>query len=86
MNKPKIAATEPKVVHLEAGKKYAWCSCGHSQTQPFCNGAHKDKGFKPVIFTAEESGEAWLCMCKQTTTPPFCDGSHANLTAKTDKS
>ncbi|OEJ68136.1 CDGSH iron-sulfur domain-containing protein [Magnetovibrio blakemorei] len=80
MNKPKIAATEPQPVNLEAGKKYAWCSCGHSQTQPFCDGSHKEQGFKPVIFTAEESGEAWLCMCKQTATPPFCDGSHANCT------
>jgi len=78
MSKPKIAATEPVGVVLEAGKKYAWCACGRSKSQPYCDGSHKGTGIGPQIFTAEKSGEAWMCMCKQTQGPPFCDGSHNN--------
>ncbi|CAN7762667.1 CDGSH iron-sulfur domain-containing protein [Paenibacillus sp. LjRoot153] len=28
------------------GDSIALCRCGHSQTQPFCDGTHKTKGFK----------------------------------------
>ena len=27
---------------LKAGKRYLWCSCGRSATQPFCDGAHSN--------------------------------------------
>ena len=60
---------------LEKGKTYAWCSCGKSDNQPWCNGAHQGSEFKPHIFTAEES-KAPICICK-TKNPPHCDGSHA---------
>ncbi|XP_068027369.1 LOW QUALITY PROTEIN: CDGSH iron-sulfur domain-containing protein 3, mitochondrial-like [Melanerpes formicivorus] len=75
---PVIAAKEPFAVELKAGKKYAWCSCGHSEKQPFCDGAHKKAapGASPLRFTAEEDGTAWLCGCKRTRTPPYCDGTH----------
>ena len=62
---------------LEKGKTYAWCSCGKSDTQPWCNGAHQGSEFKPHIFIAEESKPAPICMCKKTKNPPYCDGSHA---------
>ena len=55
MDKPKVAATEPKAVELEEGKKYAFCTCGLSDNQPFCNGAHKGTDFTPMVFTAEET-------------------------------
>ena len=76
---PKIAGTAPTKVTLEAGKNYAWCACGRSEEQPFCDGSHKPTSFKPHVFTAEESGEVWLCMCKRTGEVPFCDGSHKEL-------
>ena len=75
--KPNRAGDLPLAVNLEAGKNYHWCSCGRSNNQPFCNGAHKGTSFSPVTFKAEESGEAHLCTCKQTRNPPYCDGSHA---------
>jgi len=84
MSKPQIADTEPVAVVLEAGKKYAWCACGRSKTQPYCDGSHKGSDHRPVLFTAEKSGEAWLCMCKQTKDQPFCDGSHNNLEQTND--
>ncbi|WP_404297096.1 CDGSH iron-sulfur domain-containing protein [Halomonas sp.] len=76
MNQPIIADNQPKQVSLEEGKKYAFCACGHSQTQPFCDGSHKGKGLSPKVFVAEEGGEAYLCQCKQTGNTPWCDGTH----------
>jgi len=40
MDLPKRAGDQPQKVTLEAGKKYAWCSCGLSENQPFCDGSH----------------------------------------------
>ena len=79
MEKAKIAGTQPIPVELTAGKEYWWCACGHSASQPFCDGSHQGTGMEPMSFTAAKSGEAWLCSCKQTKTPPYCDGSHNKL-------
>ncbi|KAM6114819.1 CDGSH iron-sulfur domain-containing protein 3, mitochondrial [Phoenicopterus ruber ruber] len=75
---PVPAAKQPFPVELKAGKKYAWCACGHSGSQPFCDGAHKKAapGVSPLRFTPEEDATAWLCGCKRTRTPPYCDGTH----------
>ncbi|KAM6399257.1 CDGSH iron-sulfur domain-containing protein 3, mitochondrial [Rhynochetos jubatus] len=75
---PVVAAKEPFAVELTAGKKYAWCACGHSKSQPFCDGAHKKAapGLAPLRFTPTEDGTAWLCGCKRTRSPPYCDGTH----------
>ncbi len=79
MDKPKVAATCPKQVELEAGKKYAYCTCGLSSNQPFCDGAHSGTDFVPMVFTAEETKTAHFCQCKQTGSAPNCDGSHKKL-------
>ena len=79
MAEPKIAQKEPYEVDLVAGKKYAWCACGLSAKQPFCDGSHTPLGMAPVIFTAEATGTAYLCGCKRTGDNPFCDGSHESL-------
>lgn len=76
MELPKRAGDSPIAVELEEGKKYAWCSCGLSENQPFCDGKHKGSGMAPKVFTAEKSETKYLCTCKQTKNPSFCDGSH----------
>ena len=85
---PKVAKTEPAGFTPEPGKIYAWCSCGLSNKQPFCDGSHKQiettvntegetvMPFKSLKFQCEQAEEVWLCQCKQTKTPPYCDGSH----------
>ncbi|XP_040981498.1 CDGSH iron-sulfur domain-containing protein 3, mitochondrial isoform X2 [Aquila chrysaetos chrysaetos] len=75
---PAIAAKQPFPVELKAGKKYAWCACGHSKNQPFCDGAHKKAapGISPLRFIPEEDKTVWLCGCKRTRSPPYCDGTH----------
>jgi CDGSH-type Zn-finger protein len=79
MSEPKIAAKHPAQVNLEAGKTYAWCRCGLSQNQPFCDGSHKTTEFRPLVWQATESKEAWLCQCKHTRNAPYCDGTHKTI-------
>ena len=76
---PLIAAKNPAMVELEAGKDYFWCACGRSKNQPFCDGSHAGSGLTPVKFTADKDGKAALCQCKGTANRPFCDGTHAQL-------
>lgn len=79
-SEPNIAAKFPAKVELEAGKTYAWCACGHSQKQPFCDGSHKaHPPFAPLVFKAEESKTAFLCQCKHSKNKPYCDGTHKTL-------
>jgi len=77
--KPKIAASTPIAVDLTAGTEIWFCTCGHSVSQPFCDGSHKGTGFTPLAHTPDVSGEAWLCQCKQSNNLPFCDGSHSSI-------
>lgn len=83
MSLPKVAANSPQEVSLVAGEKYAYCTCGLSEKQPFCDGKHKGTDFKPLVFTAEETKSAWFCRCKQTCNAPNCDGSHNKLSQPT---
>ncbi len=78
-DEPVPAQLGPYQVELEEGRMYAWCACGLSERQPFCDGKHKGTSFVPNVFTAEESGDAWFCACKHTGNEPKCDGSHKNL-------
>jgi CDGSH-type Zn-finger protein len=79
MKKGKVSALEPKLVEVDGGKTLAWCACGESTNQPYCNGAHKGSGIAPIVFSEKEKKKVALCMCKQTSNPPYCDGSHARL-------
>ncbi len=63
-------------VQLEKGQKYLWCSCGFSQSQPFCDGSHQGTKHKPLLFEAQRTGKAKLCACKKSKNAPFCDNSH----------
>ncbi len=79
MSEAVIAQKSPYEVDLVAGKKYAWCACGRSQKQPFCDGAHAVTEIRPIVFTAEASEPAWLCGCKRTDKGPHCDGTHNRI-------
>ena len=76
---PVIVDKKPIGIDIEKGKTYAWCSCGKSSKQPFCDGSHKTTAFSPVQFTAEETGTVYLCGCKRTAGKPHCDGTHKTL-------
>lgn len=81
-NLPKQADCSPASVIVQPGKVYSWCTCGLSETQPFCDNAHRNIDKTPyrsikVVFDKEE--EVWFCQCKKTKTPPFCDDTHKTL-------
>lgn len=76
---PFITQKAPFKVEVEANKKYYWCACGLSKTQPFCDGSHKGTGLKSVLFEATESKIIYFCGCKHSKNGVFCDGTHNNL-------
>ena len=75
-----IAQKSPYEIELKGTYRYAWCACGRSNYQPFCDGSHKGTGFTPVKYSAEKKEWVWFCGCKQTGSPPLCDGTHKTLT------
>jgi len=77
MSNPVRAAETPFAEDVEEGKSYFWCSCGKSQTQPYCDGSHQGGEFTPVKYVAEESKRVYFCGCKATAGQPLCDGSHS---------
>lgn len=74
----KIAQQSPFVMEVEPGT-YAWCSCGHSTKQPYCDGSHKGTSFSPVIEKVEAKKTVAWCGCKHSANAPFCDGAHNKL-------
>ena len=71
-NKPFIIKGEKKT--------YAWCACGKSASQPFCDGSHKGTNLNPIIIKNNKEENMALCGCKKSGNPPYCDGSHMKLT------
>lgn len=67
----------PIALEVQQGKKYVWCGCGESQTQPLCD--KEDCGDKSIEYLADLNEEVYFCNCKQTKNPPWCDGSHAKI-------
>ena len=84
MDKPKIADTKPVVLELAPGR-YAYCTCGHADTFPYCDGTHVKKGGKPIKFTLDEPEEVILCRCGRSKELPYCDGSHRDKVKSEEK-
>jgi len=78
MSEPEIAQKGPFVKEVEPGN-YAWCACGKSKNQPYCDGSHQGSGMRPVVTKVEEKKKVAWCGCKHTKNPPYCDGSHSAL-------
>ncbi len=79
MSEAIVASRKPFLVELKAGRRYAWCACGRSRRQPFCDSSHAGSGFEPTSFIADADRQVLLCGCKRTGRAPFCDGSHNAL-------
>jgi CDGSH-type Zn-finger protein len=78
MSEPNIAQKSPYVLEAEP-KKYAWCACGLSSGQPFCDGSHKSTDIRPVVVEVKTREKIAWCGCKHSQTKPFCDGTHREL-------
>lgn len=72
--------TRPLVVEETPGKK-AYCQCGHSETLPYCDGAHSRQGtgLKPMVVEIPDAGTKAVCQCHQSGNKPWCDGTHSKL-------
>lgn len=79
MSTPDIPQKTPLPVDVEEGRKYFWCSCGKSDSQPFCDGSHQGTEFLPLTYVAETTRTLYFCACKHTRGAPLCDGSHNSL-------
>ncbi|MBL8727357.1 MAG: CDGSH iron-sulfur domain-containing protein [Planctomycetes bacterium] len=78
MTEPKIAARTPFVLDVQPGT-YAWCACGLSRKQPYCDGSHTGTGLKPMVEVVAAARKVAWCGCKHSAKKPFCDGSHSKL-------
>ncbi len=76
---PKVPMKSPCKVGLIEGKRYAWCKCGRSSRQPWCDRSHAGSGLGPMVFRARRTADTKLCGCKKTKHPPYCDGSHRDI-------
>ena len=83
--KPKMASTFAMYVDVEKGRSYQYCACGHSQSQPFCDGSHRavnaeyGTSFKPTPFTPNRTGTEAFCGCRLSEQGPICDSSHMSI-------
>ncbi|MDB9831423.1 CDGSH iron-sulfur domain-containing protein, partial [Flavobacteriaceae bacterium] len=39
----------PIPVALEKDKNYSWCTCGHTENEPFCDGSHRKNNATPSL-------------------------------------
>ena len=79
MDKPVCSQKAPYVMDVEEDKTYYYCTCGKSEKQPFCDGAHKGTNFKAAAWKAEKTGKAYFCGCRVSQKGAICDGAHKEL-------
>lgn len=78
MDEPQVPQKSPYVLEVQPGS-YAWCACGRSRTQPYCDGSHRGTAFRPIVIQVSEARRIAWCGCKHSGGKPFCDGSHRRL-------
>lgn len=71
MNQPYIKDETPGTI--------AWCACGKSENQPYCDGSHKGTDITPIMREVTRDEKIAWCGCKQSGNKPLCDGTHEKL-------
>jgi CDGSH-type Zn-finger protein len=70
-----MSSLGPYVLDTKAGF-YAWCACGLSKKQPFCDGSHGSTPIRPVLTQVNTDQKIAWCGCKASSKKPYCDGTH----------
>lgn len=73
-----MSRNAPYVLDMKPGI-YAWCACGLSKNQPFCDGSHSSTPLRPMIVHLTEDKKIAWCGCKASNKKPYCDGTHKNI-------
>jgi len=78
---PACPQKAPYKIDLLDTYRYAWCACGLSKAQPFCDGSHTSHpgGLRPIIWTHDKDETRFLCGCKRSKNGQYCDGTHRGL-------
>tara|TARA_B100000508_G_scaffold124261_1_gene107484 strand:+ start:342 stop:587 length:246 start_codon:yes stop_codon:yes gene_type:complete len=65
MNNFKITEGRPVKFTVKKGERYSFCTCGHSEKMPLCDGAHREEapGYHSYKFEADKDQTIWLCTC-----------------------
>ena len=79
MADPHMAQKSPYIYKPDKDEKVAWCACGLSKSQPFCDGSHKGSKFRPIVLDVQAGKTCAFCGCKQTGNAPMCDGTHSKI-------
>jgi CDGSH-type Zn-finger protein len=74
----RIVQKKPFVIE-EQGDKVAWCACGRSANQPYCDRSHRGTEFRPIVVEVQPGQKVAWCGCKHSGNKPFCDGTHRTL-------
>lgn len=77
---PACPQKSPYVLEMKPGEYY-WCACGHSKSQPFCDGSHSASGtgLSPTRVVLDQPARVAWCGCKRSGAKPRCDGSHKKI-------
>jgi len=66
-------AEMPIVLTLEPGVYYR-CTCGRSESLPFCDGHHQSGEQIPIRFEVKGRERVHICSCGESHNQPYCDG------------
>ncbi len=78
MSEPQIPQKAP-YIKSETARTVAWCQCGRSANQPYCDGSHKATDIRPIVVEITEDKAVKWCGCKHSKNKPYCDGTHRTL-------
>jgi CDGSH-type Zn-finger protein len=73
---PAIAYRKGFYYEVKADRRYLWCSCGRSKTQPFCDPSHAGTNFLPIAFTARQDKGGQLLRPQAHDDRPIVRGSN----------